>query len=562
MRITDGCPYLWRQASLYARVAAYLVAALVAAAPVAYHILHHSTAYLGLLEDDHFYYAAVADNLVTLGKLSYDGSTLTNGFHPLWLAVMTLLRWLCGGLGPEFYLALAALSCLSMVASYELGRRFAMTLGTSPRLAAAIAAIYSLGMARLFSTGMECVLAVPFFTWWLLEIAQDRALTPRRAAWLGLIASLAVLARLDIAIAILISIVGYVFLRRPALRTLLRQLLAFAAGGVLVPIYLLANLVFFGVPLPVSALAKRLITAHGISIAYARAVAFTSYYGPTIAIVLPLGALALYQLIRRHPRELATARFAAAVTLLFAFAFFLVNAESGWIFFGWYAYPLAPATIVALVCIAQRWGPLLTGAVARQAGQLAVLVLVTLAPAGAVRYYVEHGPNWSIRDNTLLAMSYDLAQHLKKREGVFGMGACAGVAAFVSDKTVVQLEGIITDRNLLQHVKNQDPLQDVLREYHVDYLIVSLVGVPPKLQNRCYLVTQPDAQWAGSRTAKMRGAICAEPVEHFFTEPAGNPWSVFPRVETFVWDVRNAHWAAPAANDSGAGMLALDRSAQ
>jgi len=42
-----------------------------------------------LVYDDSYYYFAIARNLVTRGMLSADGLTLTNGFHPLWLFVIT-----------------------------------------------------------------------------------------------------------------------------------------------------------------------------------------------------------------------------------------------------------------------------------------------------------------------------------------------------------------------------------------------------------------------------------------------------------------------------------------
>jgi hypothetical protein len=43
----------------------------------------------------------------------------------------------------------------------------------------------------------------------------------------------------------------------------------------------------------------------------------------------------------------------------------------------------------------------------------------------------------------------------------------------------------------------------------------------------------------------MRGEICAEPVERFFTPAGGHPWSVFPEIETLVFDVKHAAWRAP-----------------
>jgi hypothetical protein len=95
---------------------------------------------------------------------------------------------------------------------------------------------------------------------------------------------------------------------------------------------------------------------------------------------------------------------------------------------------------------------------------------------------------------------------------------------------------------MVDHIRNEDPLEDVLREYHADYLIVSLASVRSDRRNGCYLVTQPNAEWAGRRSAKMSGEICTEPIEHFFTPSGTNPWSIFPELETLVWDLREARW--------------------
>jgi len=296
--------------------------------------------------------------------------------------------------------------------------------------------------------------------------------------------------------------------------------------------------VYLGSPFPVSALAKRLIMKQGFSLAYARGVALATVYGSTVAIVLPLGLMALWLVLRSHARERSAARFAGGLAIVYVFVFFGINALSGWIYFGWYAFPFVPATIAALTFICERWTPLVSSRL-----QLTVATLfVALAPALAVRYFVEHGPRWSVGDNGMLAMSYELADQMRGREGLFAMGAIAGVATYVLAKPVLQIEGLVSDRRLLDHVKREDSLGEVLREYHADYLVVSLANVRPERRNGCYLITQPNAEWAGTRTAKMRGEICAEPIAHFLTLGGAHTWSVLPALETLVWDLRGARW--------------------
>ena len=146
--------------------------------------------------------------------------------------------------------------------------------------------------------------------------------------------------------------------------------------------------------------------------------------------------------------------------MLFAFTFFGLNALTGWTLFGWYAYPLVPALIAALVLIHERWVPSLDD---RWTVAIAMLIVVAV-PSMGVRYYLDRGPRWSIADNTILASAFNLEQHVRGRTGLFAMGAIAGVVGYVLDKPVLQIEGIMADQRMVEHVRRQSSLGAVLRE--------------------------------------------------------------------------------------------------
>ena len=528
---------LWGWFPALCRTAAY-AAAVLACAPFVYHLARGSNAYLGLLEDDYFYYAIIADRLVLDGRMTYDGTTLTNGVHPLWFAVITALRAICGRFGPAFYLGLTLISLASLIATYELGRRFARRLGAGEPLACAVAIIPAVGSGMLLTSGMECVVAVPLYLWLLVEIARPGPVTEWRAAKLGLIASLAILARLDLVLAVALLLAGFALFARPPLAAGARLLLAFCAGGLLLPLYLAANVLFFGSPIPVSALAKQQLVASGFNLTYVLRVARGTAYGSTVALLLPLGLLAFALLLLRDGLRRPAASLAGGVALVFPVLFYALNARTGWTFFGWYAYPLAAALIAALVFAGERWGRW----VPRPAAALAAILVVALVPASAVRYYIQHGPRWSIADNPLLAMSQELEAHVGEKDGRFAMGAIAGFVTYALDRPVFQLEGIVGDHALLESIEREAPLEDVLRAYRVDYLVVSTVGRHPDPRDGCYLVTEPNAEWAGPWTKKLRGEICAEPMTRFVTPWGGHRWSRFTDLETLVWDLRGARW--------------------
>jgi len=68
--------------------------------------------YLGAA-DDAFFYFRIAENYVSDGFLSFDGLTATNGFHPLWMGALVLLRFLVSN--PASYLtAVFVLSAILM----------------------------------------------------------------------------------------------------------------------------------------------------------------------------------------------------------------------------------------------------------------------------------------------------------------------------------------------------------------------------------------------------------------------------------------------------------------
>jgi hypothetical protein len=90
--------------SAAARTAAYAAAALLSA-PILYHLWLGHGDQVALLADDFWHYALTARWFAAHGWPSFDGFTLTNGFHPLFFAGMAALVGLTGGLGPAFALS-------------------------------------------------------------------------------------------------------------------------------------------------------------------------------------------------------------------------------------------------------------------------------------------------------------------------------------------------------------------------------------------------------------------------------------------------------------------------
>jgi hypothetical protein len=544
--------WLLGRSSVLCRVIAYL-AALLVATPILYHLARGSLSYLGLFQDDYFYYSIVADRFVSLGRLTYDGSTLTNGFHPLWFLILAIARLVAGGLNGPFYVLLTAIFLASMAATYELSRAFAGSLGASASMAPAVALPFAVPADILACSGMETAVDIPLSLWLLVAVSETKTLTPARAARLGLIASLAVLARLDLGLLVVLLALGWLVFARPHVPEALRAAAAFAAGGFLVPVYLTLNLVVFGGLLPVSAAAKQLVKHPGFHPRYLLALAFFSSHGRMVGITLVLGVLATYALARRRvgarragartPLVPPAPLLAAGAVLGFTAVFFCANAVSGWNPFPWYEYPFVPALVAALTAIGV-WAAPRVPVPSRDRLSAALVAGALLVPAAeGGRYFVTHGPLWTVEDNGLLAMSIELSDRLRERQGVFAMGAIGGYVSYLLlPKSVVQVEGLVSDRKMVEHIRHEDDLGAVLHEYGVDYLIVSLFRLKSEPRDGCYAVTEPHEEWAGANTYKMRGEICAQPIVEIATRLPHREWSGFSELDTYVWDVRAAPW--------------------
>jgi hypothetical protein len=99
-------------------------------------------------------------------------------------------------------------------------------------------------------------------------------------------------------------------------------------------------------------------------------------------VLLAAGAIALLKLLRDDPRVNPPGRFAGALTLAFALIFFFLNSLTGWIYFGWYGYPLPAAAIASFVFISQGW---VAASRAPRTAAATVLATVVLVPVLAAR---------------------------------------------------------------------------------------------------------------------------------------------------------------------------------
>ncbi len=154
-----------------------------------------------LLDDDTFYYLQVARNTAAGNGVTFDGVSPTNGFQPLWMAILVLIFTVVPR-NPDvvMHLTLALCSICSIASAYLVFRIISRVLGYrwSGLCAALFWALNYPAVIRIGLNGLETSLSLVTFaltTYAYLHVRE--CATPRRMFLLGMLLGIAVLARVD-----------------------------------------------------------------------------------------------------------------------------------------------------------------------------------------------------------------------------------------------------------------------------------------------------------------------------------------------------------------------------
>lgn len=163
------------------------------------------------LFEDFFYYLKIAKNIVLGNKATFDGETLTNGFHPLWMVATIVVQATANS-----YIAIHLM--LTLAALLHLGQVYLifsiLKTETNSKLAHLIAIFYLFNY-RIITNNL-CGLETPLAGFSLLLVINflfknHKLLNSHLVIRLGILTSIAILSRFDLlllggAIIILVSL--------------------------------------------------------------------------------------------------------------------------------------------------------------------------------------------------------------------------------------------------------------------------------------------------------------------------------------------------------------------
>ena len=422
-----------------------------------------SALHLAMTVDDTFYYFKTAFHVGHGAGSSFDGLNHTDGYHPLWLAMLAIVFKPLPG---DFVLLTRVAFTLQVVMVWAGGLVLARLrdAGGSKLLWPLALVLANPFAAKIVLCGQETALqflmsSVALAMWWRLRDTPQGD-QPRRWAALGLVCSLAALARLDNAFfcAALLAMPIVLPSERERAAGLAARVKASAAGATVFAAGLGAFLVYhfatFHHLMPVSGAIKAHLDASEVAPIAARAAAI---------IIAVAGIGGIWFAARRRPSRvlaLLAPPFAGALILVI-YNFGLRGEMSPQLVRIWYLEPHLLAGVLTI-------GAVLAGPPRRWLANV-------LAIAGAI-WLAGCWFSWNYRLDRRSYSLYQAAEHCSRWAEAHDVGAIgaawdAGFAGAFTHKPVMNLDGLISSWEYKDYLDRGAVDDFVTRRQPVDFVI-------------------------------------------------------------------------------------------
>lgn len=475
--------------------------------------------------DDAMYYPKVAAHLAREFRSTYDGVTLTNGYHPLWMVCLVPIYWLFSdpfvALKAVYFLVFAVLTAVTFL--FARVSRLA-GFAVSGMYVAYFVLLLNFRSFIIFFSLLEsalvllCYFSVLYFS---LRTGANRFLNARLSFVNGLLIGLCFLARIDaflLAGTYGLALLAVGIRHRMPITALLRSALAAAAGAsILVLPYLAINMSVWGHFSTVSAHAKQvhpslenfLIIGRLMYLQFIPRVSLvTNIPVRPLCILLACGALVAAGLaawrVKQNPNSLKRL-FPIADFMLFAglhLIFIVMMAPSEAVVSAWYWVP----EIVAVT--------LLVGALI---GDLSLrgIKLIPLAIAAVVLLQLAWYP-FFIKKKTMTWAKLDVAEFIRTQmpTSMRGLMYDSGIVAYFSDRDFVSLNGLIGDFEQSE-LCTQKRITELATRYGINTLVIDVPDTKLDfMSNRVVYVSQKKTLFTNFQEAPKHFVVySAEPAE-------------------------------------------------
>ena len=461
-------------------------------------------ALIDAFDDDAYYYFKIARNIVEKERLTFDGKSIANGFHPLWLIILIPFF----AIWDDPVLVLRVVGTFSVVLAGltgYLGLHYASRYSLLSYIMAA--ALILACIVSFVVTGMEATLVLPLLVVALIVLGQTKpwrsSPETKSIAALGLVLSMVQLARLDavfLNLAILLFVALKIRTLRHARKLVILGWFPLATGT----LYVIINYSVFGHIIPTSGLAKSMQNeTYRINQKFlGQLIAPNNPVDGMLWIVflgmflLSAGYIAflLFTKLKTPRTPLPESAYLPVIVASFFVAFTLYQIlGTSWVLWRWYAYPVLLMGVFVLPYISEQVERHLKK---YRAFSFPLCVMTFLfVPVAIVLIFtisLRRGYWSKSAEPSFKYENYLVAEILNKEllpPVMFAMGDRAGSFAYFFNGNVLQLEGLVGDYQLVEAIEN-NTLMDYMSEFGVEY-VMSYIEPPPHYSQWILLTPLP-----------------------------------------------------------------------
>lgn len=413
------------------------------------------TNYLFYFDDDFYYYVKIAQNLHTLGFSTFDGTHLTNGYHPLYFMLLYLTTYVANAGSLSFFYIISGLTVLSVCITFIISQKLIGNMIGINKVSIIISSFIAFDTLLIAKGGMEVILAIPIMLYVLYYIQnkQDRI----NYIYLGFLYSIMILCRLDSIMFIFLIQIAILYFKK---NNRIKNALFILIGLTPFFIYLCINQYFFDTLMPVSGIAKQLRTSFAPVLNPIQSL-FSVNLNKVIYALIPLGIYLLNLIFYYFKRNQLNnnSRLIIIPSLIFPMAFIIQQSMfSGWILWPWYFYMFIPSIIAFAILFKQNLQKIDNTAVLYSISAIIVIYSLTFAFGKKPNEY------------KLYSITAGIKMFEENHKGIYAMGDCAGTPSFVIKSPVVQLEGLVMDKEYLSIFKKGN-LKSIFEKYKIHYYI-------------------------------------------------------------------------------------------
>ena len=488
----------------------YIITAFISLFSV-YTFYYNQYAISAFVPDDYFYYTTIADTILQKGMSSFDGITLTNGYHPLYLAIIVVLAFVSGSTTSIlFYILLQVLIISSSIQIYRSCNKLYSLYSLSGIKKDLILLISWFISYKLILLHMEIVLTIPLLYMFFYNIVK-----PQLQASYTTLSSLClfiILSRIDAVVLLTLPLFFYF----SALERKNKYLffIHFLPACIVIASYFYINTLTFQSVIPISGLAKGL-TIYPFILSFHFWQDF--FYHP-FELLLYFISIVFFIVSLCKGRDLIVQSLLFSIILYFI----VVSTRSDWALFDWYFYPLilvVPSIILLFSNDVERL-------YLKQSILYSLMIIIGL---WSFKYmYRVH--NALTYETSNYSHAQTIHTWLKKNNiKIASMGDRSGLTGYIHKGTIINLEGLVSNRKLIHSIQAQADLQATLKEFGSEALIVSVYDKLLTDKSGRYIVYKPHPKKSGIYSKKMTG---------YFGNPDTIIYKNNDQCRTYIWDLR------------------------